>query len=120
MKRDHAFGVGLAVGDAQARVPVWISVQAVETESGDLAAASATPAQKQQRRSLMGIVQSLDGDHQAVQISAWDESGQGAAATLASQLGPGVAGPAHRPSPTGWFRERSSSRGRCTYASSCR
>src|SRR6266849_4926799 len=76
MKRDHAFGVGLAGGDAQARVPVWISVQAVETESGDLAAASATPAQKQQRRSLMGIVQSLDGDHQAVQISAWDEPRQ--------------------------------------------
>src|SRR6266851_379178 len=103
MKRDHAFGVGLAGGDAQARVPVWISVQAVETESGDLAAASATPAQKQQRRSLMGIVQSLNGD----QISAWDEPRQAQAAALASRLGPGVAGPAHRPSPTGWSRGRS-------------
>src|SRR5436309_13824671 len=77
MKRDHAFGVGLAGGDAQARVPVWISVQAVETESGDLAAASATPAQKQQRRSLIGIVQSLNGHDQADQISAWYEPRQG-------------------------------------------
>ena len=41
MKRDYPFGVGLADGDAQAWVTVWVGVEAVEGESGDLTAAGA-------------------------------------------------------------------------------
>src|SRR5216683_6846021 len=76
MKWDHAFGVGLADGDAQSWVAVRVGVQAVEGESGDLAATSATPAQQEQRRSLVGIVQALDGHHQPVEVGAWDEPRQ--------------------------------------------
>jgi len=76
MKWDHPFGVCLADGDAQSWVAIRVRVQAVEGESGDLAAASAAPAQQEQRGSLVGIVQTLDGHHQSVQVGAWDEPGQ--------------------------------------------
>src|SRR5438128_280989 len=76
MKWDHPFGVRLADGDAQSRVAIRIRVQAVEGESGDLAAASAAPAQQEQCRSLVGIVQALDGHHQPVEVGAWDEPRQ--------------------------------------------
>src|SRR5712691_10627686 len=76
MKRNYPFGVGLADGDAQAWVTVWVGVEAVEGESGDLTAAGATPAQEQQCRPLVGVVQALDGYHQPVEVGAWDKPRQ--------------------------------------------
>jgi len=63
MQWDHAFGVSLACRDAQARMAVRIRIQAIEAKSGDLAAAGATPAQQEQCRALILVVQVLDGDH---------------------------------------------------------
>jgi len=68
VQRDHAFGVGLADRDPQPRVAVGVGVQAVDGEPADLASAGPAPAHQQQRGPLVGVLQFLDGLHQAIEF----------------------------------------------------
>ena len=70
----HPLGVRLADRDAQPGVAVGVGVEAVQREPGDLVPTGAAPAQQQDRRALVGVLDGLHGFHEPAELVTGDEA----------------------------------------------